>query len=153
MSLYNKLFGENEHADRLLIACDLNRDMFARFRDIFPTIDGTKVIVYTRLGGYNRKSYFDTIKEIRNHDLYLTDYDDEYDNTYAYFVFAVPEQYIEAVRELADNITPLTVKEMFEKELKEMDVPGSPAALRAESIAKEIISQADSQPNGGVIWM
>ena len=153
MSLYNKLFGENKHADELLIACDLNRDMFARFRDVFPTTDGKKIMVYTRIGGYNRKSYFDTIRNIRGHDLYLTDYDDEFDETYAYFVFAVPKENIDKVRGLSDNITPLTVHEMFKKEMEEMNVPGSPAALRAEEIAREIINQADSKPNGGVIWM
>lgn len=46
MSLYNKLFGTNEDTPILLGMIGVNKDYFARFRDVFLCNDGKK---YTHL--------------------------------------------------------------------------------------------------------
>ena len=54
---------------------------------------------------------------------------------------------------MATGIEPLSVGEKFNKEIAEMNEPGSEAAKRAEEIADHINKQIAVQPNGGVIWM
>jgi hypothetical protein len=64
---------------------------YPRFRDCFAT-DG-KIKVFTRLGGGNREDYQAEIDILRAMPEYVTDYDDEFDCTYATFVFKVPEKW------------------------------------------------------------
>lgn len=153
MSLYTRLFGENVYTDYLLESLGLTRDMFCRFRDVFLNETGDKIIVYTRCGGPNRIDYQDMYKEIRGHDMFVTDYDDDFDSTYSYIVFNIPEEYKFQMKSICTGEKPLTVGEMFKKEIAEMDIPNSPAAKRAEKLAKEIEKNMKEQPNGGVIWM
>jgi hypothetical protein len=63
-----------------------------RFRDIYLNEDGTKIILRTRNGGGNRESYWYVFEILRSHPNYLNDYDDEFDNTYAYIEFSVPKE-------------------------------------------------------------
>ncbi len=89
MALYTQLFGENKDAVAILGFANLNRDMFPRYRDVFLADKGTTIIVYTRIGGSNRIDYKQEIENIRKHNQYITDYDDNFDNTYAYFKFNI----------------------------------------------------------------
>lgn len=87
-------------------------DNWPRFRDCFSTarhfeemngmpvmvpIDPketpTKIYVLLRVGGGNREFYADEIKQLRQHPNYIVDEDDEYDTTYATFVFSVPDRW------------------------------------------------------------
>lgn len=151
--LYNMLFGEDKNAGRFLEMLDLERDMFQRYRDCYLNGDGTRIIVLTRIGGSNRPSYDEVFDNIHTHPCFLSDYDDPKDETYCYFEFKVPEKYLRETQQMANGIEPLTVGEKFDKEIAEMNEPGSEAAKRAEKIANHINKQVLAQPNGGVIWM
>lgn len=84
-----------------------------RFRDIYLNRDGTKIILYTRNGGGNREYYEYVFELLRKHPNYLTDYDDDFDNTYAYIEFSVPEAYQDLCRSLSTGENPQTVAEKF----------------------------------------
>lgn len=70
-----------------------------RFRDCF-LIDDDKpeynnhIFIYTRMGGGNRKDYNEEIEKLQNNEFYVEDYDDDFDSTYATFVFKIPEKFI-----------------------------------------------------------
>lgn len=153
MSLYKTLFGENPDTNNLLGLLDLSREDFGRFRDIFLNADGTEIIVYTRCGGFNRDDYKIVFDHMKDHPYYITNYDDEFDETYCYFLFDVPKEYLTITRKVATGTDPLTVSEKFKKEIKEMEDPNSEASKRAAEIAKKIEEGITSQPNGGIIWM
>lgn len=151
--LYNVLFGEDKNAGRFLEMLDLERDIFQRYRDCYLNGDGTRIIVLTRIGGSYRPSYDEVFDIIHNHPCFLSDYDDPKDETYCYFEFKVPEKYLRETQRMANGVEPLTVGEKFDKEIAEMNKPGSEAAKRADKIADYINKQIAAQPNGGVIWM
>lgn len=79
---------------------------------------------------------------------YIADYDDIFDNTYAYFEFEVPEHYAETCKRIAPKEDRLTVGEMFKKECEEMNTPGSPAFKRAEALAKELFENLSGDNDG-----
>lgn len=142
MSLYNQLFGVNKEMPELLGMLGVNTEYFDRFRDVELIHDGTKIRVMTRLGGGNRGDYQETWDKIRRHELYMGDYDDGFDNTYAYIEFKVPEKYISTTKAMFKG-EPETFQEKFKRELKEMDKPGTEAYKRAEKIAKQITNAID----------
>ena len=138
MSLYSKLIEENKEADTLLQILGVDREFFSRYRDIYVNKDGKQIIVYTRLGGDNRPYYNDLYKRIRNHKLYVKDYDDEYDNTYSYIVFKVPFiQYKHITKNMATGEEPEDIKTKFDKAMADLDNPMSRAYKATEEIAKQ----------------
>lgn len=151
MSLYSMLMGENKDAGVFLKGLNMKRSDFERYRDAWLNADGTKIIIYTRLGGQNRDSYGEVINDIRLHDLYLEDYDDEYDNTYAYFVFKVPEHLATLCKRMATGKEPLTVGEMFEEEITKLQAGDKGALMRANKVAKKIEKGIEDNPDGGII--
>lgn len=92
MSLYNKLFDENKDAMALLGMIELTRNDFQRYRDVWLNKEGTIITVFTRLGGNNRKEYKQVFENIRKNPYYVQDFDDNFDETYAYIRFKVPEK-------------------------------------------------------------
>jgi len=56
------------------------------------------ITIYIRTGGNNRKDYQEQIDKMRADPLYVEDYDDSFDNTYAYFVYKLPEKWTEDAR-------------------------------------------------------
>ena len=139
MSLYNMLFGTNENAPVLLGMIEVNKEYFARFRDIELTKAGEVIRVFTRIGGGNRESHKETWQKIRNHKLYIKDYDDSFDETYAYIEFRVPERFIETTKKMFKG-EPESFENRFKKELSDMDKPGTKAIENAEKIANTIMS-------------
>jgi len=115
-----------------------------RYRDIFLDDEGKTIVLFTRNGGGNREcEYFTDPEEIekcegcdwwnkdtcparacvvlKKHPYYIEDWDDDFDCTYAYFKFRVPEQH----RELSEKLyklqgAPGSVSEKFEGILKEI---------------------------------
>jgi len=57
------------------------------------TSDEKVISVYTRVGGVNREDYQDEIQKLREMPNYLRDYDDDFDSTFATFVFSVPDKW------------------------------------------------------------
>jgi hypothetical protein len=86
MSLYNLLFGRNPLAPFYLAILDLTPDDVGRFRDCFlqKTDEGdVRIVVYTRNGGGNRDDYAQITSDLQAHPEYVTDFDDDFDCTYA----------------------------------------------------------------------
>lgn len=132
MSMYNMMFGHYPAAAVLRAMLDLEpegRWPVGRFRDIYPEQhDGSLYIVlYTRNGGGNRNCWTQdspadrtpvslgesgefacscpgcTVETIiKKHPLYVTDWDDDFDCTYAYVRFRIPDRFQEEVRMLLD---------------------------------------------------
>jgi hypothetical protein len=94
-----------------------------RFRDIyFENEEGKepKIIVYTRNGGGNREWYQYVFELLSNHPLYIQDYDDDFDSTYAYIEFKAPE----SVVKFFDGIKTgklSNVSEKFKAEIEAME--------------------------------
>ena len=114
MSLYNMINGVNPATFLLLPLLGKHPDEYPRFRDCFigklsnsdkevdtfgiPTkeLDLTDRIisVYTRVGGGNRDDYQKEIQKLRKMPEYVEDYDDDFDSTFATFVFKIPDKYL-----------------------------------------------------------
>ena len=128
MSLYNTLFGTNPAAKFLLASLEKGYDDFGRFRDAFyeQKDDGTGVIiVYTRCGGGNREDYEYVFNEMETHPQYLTNYDDDYDSTYAYIEFLAPDSVNEFFKDVnAEQFE--RVGERFKREIAEMEAGKEP---------------------------
>lgn len=152
MSLYTQLFGENKEAKAILGFANLTREMFPRYRDVFLADKGTNVIVYTRIGGPNRNDYKQQIKTIRQHKQFIKDYDDEHDNTYAYFEFKVLPEYLDTTKIMFDE-EPLTVWELFERHIENAKDPNSNEYKKDLEIAERLMKAIESQQNGGIIYM
>lgn len=82
-------------------------DNYPRFRDCF--VDNNEIHVYTRVGGGNRNCEFGEEK-LQQHPNYLRDFDDEYDSTYATYVFSIPDEF----KNDFDLITSGKIKEISE---------------------------------------
>lgn len=61
-------------------------------------------------------------KRLAEHPLYIRDYDDDFDETYAHFEFRVPEDMLEITTKLYKLQGPQpTLKERFDKVMKEIE--------------------------------
>lgn len=136
MSLYGALFGRNNQSDILLAMLDIDQPggkwRSGRFRDIYLSGDGTRVLLYTRNGGGNRGCWgengWNNTKDeqgvcqcpgcaigvhLPKHPNYIRDYDDDFDSTYATIEFTVPKEYADACVVMATGEEPATVSERF----------------------------------------
>lgn len=143
MSLYNQLFGENENATALLGMIEVTRNDFQRYRDTYLNKDATIITVIARIGGDNRKSHEQVFTNVRKNKWYIRDFDDNFDNTYTYIQFKVPEKYQHTCKIIAPKEEELTVSEKFRKETKEAEIPGTDAYKRMETIAKQIMGEIE----------
>lgn len=127
MSLYNMLFGTNPAAGFLLGALELETEKYptGRFRDIYFEEEGNKVILYTRNGGGNREDYEDVFEALAEHPLYLTDYDDDFDSTYAYIEFKAPQSVIDFFEDVKGEKFE-RVGERFQREIAELEAGKEP---------------------------
>lgn len=113
MSLYNAINGVNPSTFFILPMLGKHPDEYPRFRDCFTgelenseendqfgipkkkTSEEEVISVYTRVGGGNREDYESEIESMQNMPTYLKDYDDDFDSTFATFVFSIPEEFKE----------------------------------------------------------
>lgn len=127
MSLYNMLFGESPLSDILLKMLGLTRADTGRFRDCYITKWGgpsegdktPRIAIYTRNGGGNREDYQHVTDALQAHPNYLDDFDDDFDCTYATYIFSVPEKYKELVDAFEVEYT--TPQEKFLKLIEELN--------------------------------
>lgn len=110
-NMYNILHGTNSIAPFLLEILGIEQNETGRFRDIYLNEDGTKIILLTRNGGGNRESYQVVIDKLAEHPNYITDYDDDFDCTYAYVEFSVPDEYKDKMKQLSTGVKPKTLEE------------------------------------------
>ena len=122
MSLYNVLHGMNYLTPVLLAILDIDQKgskwNSGRFRDIYLNEDGTKIILFTRNGGGNRENYFP--HDIVGHPNYLTDYDDDFDSTYAYIEFSVPKEFKRLLIKLSTGEKPKSLKQKTDECLEKL---------------------------------
>lgn len=90
MSLYNMLNGFNPACLLIMPMLGRKQDEYPRFRDCFVYED--KIAIYTRVGNGNRGCGFGEEKLYADPNFVAT-YDDEYDSTYATYLFNVPEKW------------------------------------------------------------
>jgi len=139
MSLYNMLHGRNPFSSIFLRILDIDQEngnwFSGRIRDIHLNKEADKIILYTRNGGGNREHWDDEDEEGENctctgciitynlpkHPNYISDYDDDFDNTYAYVEFSVPEEHKVLVKEFMTGEDPKTVHQKFMDTMEEME--------------------------------
>ena len=127
MSLYNMIFGKNPLSKVLLSIIGKTEEDFPRFRNVY--IDKDSILVYTRTGGNNRRCWEDNKSKeckcpgcIMTYDVplyenYVTDYDDDFDDTYATIKFSIPKEKLTIFKELKElqGGTAKTVSEQFKQ--------------------------------------
>lgn len=123
MSLYNLLFGENEHSSVLLAVLGFDESDIPRYRDCY--LEGEYIVIHTRTGGGNRcfydceercrrnyPEYFDSEdhtpsgpwnEDMRAHPSFVYDEDDDFDCTYADWYFSFPPEYADDLRAIRDK--------------------------------------------------
>ena len=157
MSLYNMLHGRNPLAPVMLGWLGLTEADCGRFRDVFVTKaeDGEpRVHVYTRNGGGNRECFCETDTQhnsgegyctprytaaLQEHRMYESDSDDDFDCTYATFVFHVPEPWRDAALALIDDApTPAEKWERILAKLKSADTT-DPEVRRVVDAAAPVV--------------
>ncbi len=92
MSLYNLLCGYNPACVVILPMLGRKQDEYPRFRDCFVSEDKKTIVIYTRVGGGNRNCGFGEEKLYEDPNFVGT-YDDDFDRTYGYYEFNVPEKW------------------------------------------------------------
>ena len=104
MSLYNMMNGVNPAAFLILPMLGRHASEYPRFRDCFLN-EEKQIVVLTRVGGNNRNCGFG--EEVLYKDPnFVKTYDNEFDSTYGYYVFNVPEEWKDDFDRLLKNEKP-----------------------------------------------
>lgn len=90
MSLYNMINGFNPACVFIMPMLGRKQEEYPRFRDCF--VEDGKIAIYTRVGGNNRGCGYGE-EELYKDPNFVTTYDDEFDSTYATYLFNVPEKW------------------------------------------------------------
>lgn len=121
--LYDMQKPDRHESSELLGMLNLRPTQLGRYRDCYFSKDGERIIIFTRNGGGNRRNYQSVIDILKKHPNYITDYDDDFDETYASIEFSIPEEHKERAAELfkvANTETGAEVQARHLKELEEM---------------------------------
>jgi hypothetical protein len=103
VSLYNMVCGNNPLFSLYLAMLNEVQPLpeIPRFRDLYITDDEVpEIVIYTRTGGGNRESYLDENDALTKHPNFIGDYDDDFDDTFAYWHYSIPEKYLARVSRL-----------------------------------------------------
>jgi len=106
MSLYNMMMRTNPLAGNWLAMLDLTPAGMERLRDAWLQDDGEhglRVVVLTRCGGGNREAHQELYERLEKHPQYLGDRDADFDNTYAFHDFKIPEADKEDINTLLEQ--------------------------------------------------
>ena len=106
MSLYNMIYGFSPACVWLLPMLGRKHTEYPRFRDCFLSDDGKRIVIYTRVGGGNRNCGLGE-EELYKDPNFVKTYDDDFDNTYGYYEFNVPDKW-------KDDFTKITNKKFSE---------------------------------------
>ena len=88
--LYNIINGYNIACVLILPMLGRKQEEYPRFRDCF--VEDGMIAIYTRVGGGNRGCGFGE-EELYKDPNFIKTYDDDFDNTYATYLFNVPEKW------------------------------------------------------------
>lgn len=122
--MYEMVCNINPDAGRVLNLIGLDPTFLieeCRLRDVYLSKDKTKVVIFTRIGGGNRESYSASIKRLKNFKGYVTDYDDDFDNTYAYFEYQIPQEKLPMVVAFLASSDTTTGGEKIKASLKQLE--------------------------------
>ena len=102
MSFYNMMCGNNPcyQMPHAVLATVGELPDIPRYRDTYTLVEGDGIpyiVIYTRTGGGNREEYEDQNQEMGTHPLYVSDWDDDFDSTFAHFKYRVPEDWVDDV--------------------------------------------------------
>ena len=135
--LYGMLFEENKEFGVLLGVLGLTKKQIGRYRDIFVTEDKQKIILFTRLGSTAQEEYAENIKFLRNHKNYLRDYPDDFDDTYVYYEFSIPEER-KLICESMGGQKILSVTEKVDREIELLESGDEKAMERAKKVMEGV---------------
>ena len=102
MSLYNALFGFNPACVIILPMLGRKQEEYPRFRDCFVSDDGERIVIYTRVGGGNRCCGYGE-EELYDDPNFVKTYDDDFDSTYGYYEFNVPQKWKDEFDKIVDG--------------------------------------------------
>lgn len=88
--LYNIINGYNMACVLILPMLGRKQEEYPRFRDCF--VEDGMIAIYTRVGGGNKGCGFGE-EELYKDPNFIKTYDDDFDNTYATYLFNVPEKW------------------------------------------------------------
>jgi hypothetical protein len=153
MSLYNALFGVNPLSAVYMTMLGLTSGDVGRFRDCYlqKNVHGDlRIVIFTRNGGGNRDDYAGTTESLQAHPEYVEDFDDEFDSTYASYVFKVPEKFKVMAEQFASEQgevkEPMArFKDLLDKMQNHKD--DDPEVQRALEIGKKILEPAIAKLN------
>ena len=89
--LYNMVHGVNPATFLILPMLGKHPDEYPRFRDCFITEDD-HILVLTRVGGGNRNDGYGE-EELYKDPHFIKTYDADWDCTYGYYEFSVPDEW------------------------------------------------------------
>lgn len=113
--------GHTTEGDQFIKECqDKKIWTTGRFRDIYINEDGSEIILYTRNGGGNREAYFYIFDILSKHPNYLRDWDDDFDSTYAYIAFSIPDDFKMLISGMITGEKIMTISEKFNKTMEEI---------------------------------
>lgn len=113
MSLYNFVNGFNPACVVLLPMLGRKQEEYPRFRDCFLSEDMERIVIYTRVGGNNRGGGFGE-EALYSDPNFVTTYDDDFDSTYGYYEFNVPEKWKDDFNKITDG----RIKEVSDEYVK-----------------------------------
>ena len=90
MSLYNMINGYNPACVFIMPMLGRKQEEYPRFRDCF--VEDGMIAIFTRVGSPNKGCGFGE-EELYKDPNYVRDYDDDFDCTYATYLFNVPEKW------------------------------------------------------------
>ena len=102
MSLYNILNGYNPCCLLVMPMLGRKQDEYPRFRDCFISEDEERIVIFTRVGGGNRNCGYGE-EELYNSPYFVKTYDDDYDPTYGYYEFNVPNEWKDDFKKIVDG--------------------------------------------------
>lgn len=152
MSLYNQMCGNNPLFGIFARVLETAGQLppIPRFRDTYTRESDGKpqIVIYTRTGGGNRNDYGTENKAITNHPCYVEDHDDNFDGTFAHWVFSVPEPFAERILRLHRAFSKFpkgqTPKQKFDRSMRLMDGRGDespdPTVAEIEELSDAISS-------------
>lgn len=128
MSLYNMLHGNHPLAGHFLAVLGFAKVIeIPRFRDIF-LFDG-EIRILTRTGGGNRSAYETQNDSLKVHEGYLRNWDDDFDNTFAWWAYKWPEDptvrklltvMLEQIKEKRPELLPESLEEPTNRAIEKM---------------------------------
>jgi len=127
-----------------------------RFRDIFLTPDGQKIVLFARngTGSWGGTQFVQDV--LRKHPNYLRDYEDEFDRTYTSIEFSIPDiakgKTIEMLlaRGAAYDKTPLQkFRELIDKLKSGVKPEDDPEVARAMAVGKQVVGKLQELTDEG----